>query len=215
MNMDYNIGVDFDNTILSYDDLMYEVAIQQNLIYPDTPKSKQDIRDHIRQLPNGERKWQGVQALVYGERIREAKLINGVKRFFELCKQNSIHVYIISHKTKYANFYDKNFDLRMAALIWMKMIKFFDEDGLGLNEENVCFESTRHEKIERIKYLKCTHFIDDLEETFLENSFPPDVKKILFKPHIQPLLKQNLSLYGIDVFTNWEDINNYFFKTKS
>ena len=33
---------------------------------------------------------------------------------------------------------------------------------------------------ERIRALGCTHFIDDLEEVFLEPSFPSDVHKILF-----------------------------------
>ena len=37
--------------------------------------------------------------------------------------------------------------------------------------------------MERIRQLKCTHFIDDLEETFLEAGFPDGVQKILYAPH--------------------------------
>ena len=39
---------------------------------------------------------------------------------------------------------------------------------LGLTEGDVFFNSTREEKIERIANLRCTDFIDDLEETFLK-----------------------------------------------
>ena len=53
----------------------------------------------------------------------------------------------------------------------MEQQGFFDPKGLNLKRENVYFESTREEKVARIGFLKCTHFIDDLEETFDE----PDV----------------------------------------
>ena len=57
---------------------------------------------------------------------------------------------------------------------------FFGSGGLGFSEDQVFFEGTRDAKIERIRTLGCTHFIDDLEEVFLEASFPPDVEKFLF-----------------------------------
>jgi len=84
--MDYIIGVDFDNTLVSYDDVMHRAAVQQGLIPSDMKKSKKDIRDRIRQLPNGEMKWQKLQAIVYGARMEEARLIDDVQTFFEFCK---------------------------------------------------------------------------------------------------------------------------------
>lgn len=208
--MDYIIGVDFDNTIVSYDDIMHRVAVQRGLVHPDVRKSKNHIRDSIRQLPNGEIKWQKLQAIVYGSRMGEARLIEGVPTFFSLCKQHKAAIYIISHKTEYANFDQTGSNLRAAALTWMRRNRFFEADGLGLSQEDVYFESTRRQKIMRIRHLRCTHFIDDLEETFLEDSFPTDVEKILYAPHVQ-----HSSLPKVRVVTTWKEISDYFFNTRS
>jgi hypothetical protein len=204
------IGVDFDNTLTSYDDLMHSIAIQHGLIPPDTPKSKKEIRDTIRQLPNGEIRWQQLQAIAYGPRMGEARLIDGVKRFFELCQQHPIKVYIISHKTEFANLDETGTNLRLAALDWMTRNGFFDNDGLGISREDVYFESTRRKKIQRIEQLQCTHVIDDLEETFLEDSFPTHVEKILYAPR-----PRHLSLPGVRIVSTWREICEYFFDTEN
>ena len=95
-------------------------------------------------------------------------------------------------------------NLRSTAIDWMEKNRFFDAEGLGLTPDRVFFESTRNEKIERIKQLKCTHFIDDLEETFLEDSFPTEVERILFA-------KEDTALSGVKAFRAWKDINDYIF----
>jgi len=208
--MDYIIGVDFDNTLVSYDDAMYNVALQHGLIHSGMRKNKKDIRDIIRRLPDGEKEWQRLQAIVYGPRIREARLIDGVRTFFELCKQHRVAVHIISQKTKYASSDKTGTNLWVAGMTWMRENGFFGSDGLGLSQQDVYFESTRHEKIGRIRHLGCTHFIDDLEETFLEGSFPTNVEKILYAPH-----RQHSSLLGVRAVTTWKEINDYFFGTTS
>jgi hypothetical protein len=207
--MDRFIGVDFDNTLISYDEVMHKVAVQWGLISADVRKSKNDIRDKIRSLPDGEIKWQRLQSVVYGSRMDEAKLIDGVQSFFHLCQKHRATVYIISHKTEYTN-NDTGVNLRFAAMSWMKRNRFFEVNGVGLSPEAVYFESTRHEKIERIRSLGCTHFIDDLEETFLEDSFPADVEKILYAPHMQCS-----SLGAVRVVTSWQEVNYYFFAARS
>ncbi len=206
--MNLIIGVDFDNTIVSYDELIYNVALDQGLIDSSIKKSKKYIRDTIRQLPNGEVKWQQLQAIVYGRRIMEAKLTNRISKFFNLCRKNNVKLYIISHKTEFANYDETKTNLRLAALDWMKKNKFFDKQGLSFPRENIYFHSTREDKIKRIEQLKCTHFIDDLEETYEEKSFPNNVKKILFDPN-----QEHSRLREILIFHNWGDINEYFFKS--
>ena len=52
--MNYVIGIDFDNTLVSYDDVLYDEALQRGLIHLDSGKGKKDIRDMIRRKPNGE-----------------------------------------------------------------------------------------------------------------------------------------------------------------
>lgn len=206
MSKNYAIGIDFDNTLVNYDEIMYILALEQSLVDSNTSKSKKDIRDKIRQLPDGEIEWQKLQAIVYGPRMGDARLINGVQEFFEYCKHYKFRVNIISHKTEFANYDKTGTNLREAALTWMRDNSFFKPNGLGLSRGDVYFESTRYEKIERINNVKCTHFIDDLVEIFLEDSFPKSVEKILFAPH-----KKHLSLQGIKVVATWKEIKEYFF----
>lgn len=200
------IGVDFDNTLVTYDDLFYAVALQRNLVPSTIEKDKKSIRDYLRRLPRGETEWQRLQAVVYGPRIGEASLIGGVETFFERCKREKARVYIISHKTEIVRHYDEQINLRSAALGWMTANGFFQVEGLGLSPESVFFCATRQEKVEQIHRLSCTHFIDDLEETFLENNFPLRVKKILFSPR-----QTNFDQPGLKIASTWQEINEYLF----
>ncbi len=79
-------------------------------------------------------------------------------------------------------------------------------DSVGLSPAKVFFGATRAEKIAYIRELHCTHFIDDLEETFAESSFPADVARILYAPH--PI---SSSPPGVMVAQSWKQINEYFF----
>jgi hypothetical protein len=203
------IGVDFDNTIVDYDEVIYRVALEQGLISPGTGQSKKQVRDAIRQSPEGDIAWQKVQARVYGPNMGQARLIEGVSHFFKQCRQRSLELYIISHKTEYAHYDETRTNLRRAALSWMAQNNFFEPDGLGLSPERVYFGATRREKIEHIQRLGCTHFIDDLEEVFLEATFPAHIDKILYTPHAHPS-----ALLEVRVMTSWNKINDYFFGGK-
>jgi hypothetical protein len=203
------IGVDFDNTLVTYDNLIHAVASERNLIQPGTEKSKRPIRDAIRQLSGGEIEWQKVQAEVYGPRIAEATPAPGAKTFLQSCVLHHAKVYVISHKTVFANYDETGTNLRHAALSWIQQNCFFDTPISGLSEEDVYFASTRKEKLEHISRLKCTHFIDDLEETFLEASFPSDVERILYSPHATCPARASVKLTG-----NWPQIMDYLFDAK-
>lgn len=200
------IGVDFDNTIINYNDPFYDTALKAGWIEETTDRSKNAVREQVRQLKDGEIKWQRLQAIVYSTKLSDAKLVTGAAEFFINCNQRKIPTNIISHKTKHAKHDEKRINIREAALTWMKEKHFFEPQGLGLSAGDVFFESTRQEKIERIKQLGCTHFIDDLEEMFLEDSFPSKVEKILYAPK-----GDHLSLQGVLMYTNWKEINDYFF----
>ena len=76
------IGIDFDNTIITYDDVFRVVARRRGLIGDGFGgRSKQAIRDHIRLLPEGEIRWQRLQGQVYGKGIAEATMFPGVAAF--------------------------------------------------------------------------------------------------------------------------------------
>ena len=199
-------GIDFDNTIVSYDELLTKIARERGLIDVANVQSKRRLRDQIRQLPDGEIEWQKCQALLYGPRISEATLADGVATFFASCRQCAIPVYIVSHKTEFSSYDPSNTNLRSAALDWMHANRFFDPDGLGLTHSRVFFAATRHAKIERIRQLACTHFIDDLEETFLEDTFPPTTARILYEPD-----RESAPSPGVALMRTWQEIRDYFF----
>jgi hypothetical protein len=195
--------VDFDNTLVTYDKLLAAIARERGLIDSAGPETKRALRDRIRLLPDGENEWQRCQAALYGRRISEARLIDGVPRFFQLCRENSIPTYIVSHKTEFSAF-DPGVNLRSAALEWMAANGFFDT--LGLSSSDVFFAGTRAEKIERVRELHCTHFIDDLEETFLEPAFPSQIEKLLYEPG-----RQSPPPAGAKLVTTWQEISEHFF----
>lgn len=176
------IGVDFDNTIVSYDALLFHLAREQALIGEATPARKRAVRDAVRRLENGEELWQRLQAHVYGPGMESARLFPGVRDFFRACRKANVPVYIVSHKTERASMDPRGPNLRECALAWMRQRQFFDPAGFGLEEGHVFFAASRAEKLARIAQLGITHFIDDLEETFREAAFPPGVERILFAP---------------------------------
>jgi hypothetical protein len=177
------IGIDFDNTIASYDEPMHRMAVGRGLIPPALPKNKKLIRDAIRALADGESKWRALQVHSYGPGMPEAQAMAGVKDFVGACRQRGIPVRIVSHKTEFANFGDPGVNLREAALRWLQAEGFVDSAQHGVGRENIYFEGTREEKVDRIRALGVTHFVDDLEETFLEPTFPAGVEQLLYAPH--------------------------------
>jgi hypothetical protein len=200
------IGVDFDNTLVDYGDILHAAAVERGLIPPSARKDKNGIRDRIRGLRDGESEWRKLQALVYGARIGEARLFEGADLFLTRCKRMGIPVYIVSHKTEYAAAGEEGINLRASALAWMTAQGFFRADGFALSAEMVFFDSTRLEKVQRIRLLACTHFIDDLEETFLEETFPAAVDKILFAPQ-----RRQAALRGVRIMGSWREICAYLF----
>lgn len=200
------LGVDFDNTVVSYDEVMSAAAVELGLIGTGRRRTKSKLREHVRRLPDGETHWRRLQGLVYGPRMRQAKLMDGVQSFFESCRRRRVRVDIVSHKTEFASYDETRTNLRAVALAWMKDHRFFEDDGLGLSVSNVHFESTRLQKLERITKLGCTHFVDDLEETFLDESFPSNVEKILFSPH-----GGCQAMTDVKVVSTWSELAGHLF----
>jgi hypothetical protein len=173
------IGIDFDNTIITYDAVFGVMARQRGLIGDGVGgRGKQAIRDHIRLLPDGEIAWQQLQGQVYGRGIAEAAMFPGVASFLRRCHAQQHPVVIVSHKTEYGHYDPDRVNLRQAALDWMTAQGLFRD--FALSTANVYFEGTRGEKLRRIAELSCTHFIDDLEEVLTDPGFPRNVTRILF-----------------------------------
>jgi hypothetical protein len=172
------IGIDFDNTIVTYDEVFCAMAKRSGLIDPAFVGTKQKIRDAIRLLPDGELAWQRLQGQVYSKGIADAKMIDGFEAFLGRCRAEGCTTMIVSHKTEYGHYDPDRVNLRDVARDWMAARHLLDGE-CGLRVENVFFEGTRSEKLARIADLSCTHFIDDLEEVLTDPHFPPGVQRIL------------------------------------
>lgn len=174
------IGIDFDNTIAGYDALFGVLAGELGLLDGVPPASKTLVRDALRAQPGGEQKYQRLQGQVYGRYMARAALIDGVGDFLRRCRTQGADVFIVSHKTRYGHFDEACVDLREAALAWMDGHGFFADEAFAIPRERVFFEDTRAAKIERIRALKLSHFIDDLCEVLEDPAFPPEVARLHF-----------------------------------
>ena len=174
------IGIDFDNTLISYDEVFLAAARERNLLGPRFSGNKQAVRDAIRLLPDGEIAWQRLQGYVYGKGIGNAVMFGGVDAFLRGCRTAGHEVFIVSHKTEFGHHDPDRVNLRAAALGWMEASGFFAPDTYGIPRHNVFFEGTRSEKLRRIAALNCSCFIDDLEEVLTDPEFPAGVERILF-----------------------------------
>lgn len=171
------IGIDFDNTLAGYDGVFTRLAWEWGLAAIGQALDKQRVRELARQ--KDELLWQRMQGEVYGPRMQQAELFEGVEGFFARCANTpDVELCIVSHKTQFGHFDETHTDLRNAARLWMKNHGFFDRYRIA--ERNLYFESTQTEKVQRIAALRCDIFIDDLPGLFEHPDFPDATRKILF-----------------------------------
>lgn len=175
------IGIDFDNTLISYDAVFAAEARARGLLNGAlaAQATKQQVRDSIRRLEDGERRWQQLQGFVYGAGISRAQMIDGAAAFLERCAAAGHEVFIVSHKTEFGHHDPARVNLRQAALGWLRAQGLLDRSRFGLSEQRIYFEATRPEKLDRIARLACTHFVDDLEEVLTDPAFPDGVTRLL------------------------------------
>ena len=199
------LGIDFDNTIVSYDELFHKVAVEQALVPANIPKSKLAVRDYLRKIDN-EPVWTELQGFVYGTQMEDAEAYPFVIVFMKFARDKGIFTAIISHKTKHP-FIGPKYNLHEAARGWVASTLVDGVTNL-VELDNVFFESTKKEKIARIAHIGCDYFIDDLPEILLMPGFPKNLKRILFDPEGIHNADQ---LYAKMV--SWQEIKTFFEKT--
>jgi hypothetical protein len=199
-----HIGIDFDNTLVSYDDLFYRCALERKLIPPALAPTKSAVRAYLWAQPDGNTPWTELQGEVYGRRMDEAVPFPGALEFLSFCREHGFRVSIISHKAEYPALGPRT-NLRTASLRWMTARRFFNAHAGGLKRADVFFESSRENKIGRIGSKKCTHFIDDLPELLTDPAFPPSTQRLLFDHY-----NEKPELAQILVFPSWQEILRYF-----
>jgi hypothetical protein len=193
------IGVDFDNTVVCYDDVVHRAAVEGGLVPATVPVSKGAVRDYLRQTGR-EDAWTELQGYVYGHGIREALPFPGVYEFFSRCAARGVATCVVSHRSRYP-VRGARYDLHEAAHGWLTRRGFYDGRRAGLTAERVHFELTREDKLARIGAMGCGLFIDDLPDLLEEPAFPAGVERILFDP-----ARSHQTAPAYHLATSWAEI---------
>ncbi|MDC0215854.1 hypothetical protein OAJ75_02025 [Candidatus Pelagibacter sp.] len=192
------LGVDFDNTLINYDKVFSEIAKKNNLINK-TLKSKELVKKKVI-FKHGEDEWTRLQGQVYGKEILKAHRNKFIKE--SLDKINKIaKIYLISHKTKFP-IIGKKINMHNSALVWLKKNNLYGKNKV-FNKENIFFERTLQDKVNKIKLLKCDIYIDDLTSVLDRLDF--EIIKILF----------NKKKIGYNSINNWKKIKNFIYKIQN
>tara|TARA_A100001388_G_C28749978_1_gene491604 strand:- start:643 stop:1248 length:606 start_codon:yes stop_codon:yes gene_type:complete len=190
------LGLDFDNTLIDYDEVFFKLALEKNLIPPSINKDKKSVRKYF--IDNNiEDEFINLQGEVYGLKVLEAKQSFGMFEALRSLKDN-YELIIVSHKTKYP-YSGKKYDLHKAASNWLEVNKFFDQNGLAMKRENVYFEITKENKISRIEQLDISFYIDDLQSIL--SMINPSIKRILYSPKLNEKIDKDFYL-----LENWENL---------
>jgi hypothetical protein len=194
-----HIGLDFDNTIVSYDALFHKAALEGGWITAEVPVSKVSVRDHLRAIGQ-EPAWSEMQGYVYGARMDEAVAYPGVAECLVWARTQGIPVSIVSHKTQHP-FLGEQYDLHAAARHWINRV-LSDARGPLVSQDRVYFELTKEAKVQRIVDLGCTVYVDDLPEILLAKGFPNAMAKLLFDPD------NHHCALNLPRATHWTEVHN-------
>jgi hypothetical protein len=185
--MNLRIGIDFDNTIVDYRPVFLPAARALGLVDANfAARDKTEIRDRLRALPGGELRWQQLQGHVYGVAIDKAPPYAGIERFIGEARRRGATLAIVSHKSRFAAADPGGADMRAAALRWLAARGFVGAEGIS--EADVFFEGTRGEKLDRVRRLGLTHFIDDLADVLADPAFPAETRAVHFRESWEAVL---------------------------
>lgn len=168
------IGIDFDNTIVSYDRLFHELAMQKGLISEEVKPDKVSIREYLNNRNKGD-EFTKLQGEVYGKEIERAIPCIGVENALRTMKRLGHELIIISHKTKYP-YKGIKYNLHEAAWRWLNKHKFTDASKLDFNNQNVIFKEKLEDKVKLINNSGCDVYIDDLEVVL--NNINKSIKRV-------------------------------------
>jgi hypothetical protein len=199
------IGLDLDNTLLSYDQAFLAVGKAEGLLPLDFAGGKAAVKARLLAERPDRRSWEALQGQVYGRRIDQAMLYPGVAEFLARCRAEAAALAIVSHKTVLAHHDPEGTNLHEAALAWLERQGFFSTPGFGLDPESVFFEPTREDKVRRVRTLGCDVFIDDLPDVLAHGELPRHCRKILFgtAPGTAP--------DGCERYASWHEITHALF----
>jgi len=193
------IGLDFDNTIVCYDEAIARLADEMFELPTQVRRTKLGLRDYLRD-EGREPEWTAFQGELYGPGMRHAQPFEGAISTMHCLVAEGHELVIISHRSRrpYAG---HPHDLHGAARDWVA--DRLQRKGLFCavgDEACVHFLETREHKIEMIANLGCETFLDDLPEILNAPGFPAATSGILFDPAAINMMWEKCGHYRI---TSW------------
>jgi hypothetical protein len=179
------IGLDFDNTIVCYDDAIKILAEEMLTLPRELPRTKLCLRNFLRDAGR-EPEWTEFQGALYGPGMQYAKPFDGAIDTMQALAQQGHQLTIVSHRSRrpYAG---PAYDLHSTAMGWVEVhlrsAGLFTCDGSdGLKDSGVNFLETVQAKVSRVAELTCKVFVDDLPDVLNDPGFPDCTIGVLFAP---------------------------------
>ena len=185
------IGLDFDNTIVCYDQAIAILADKLFDLPPNISRTKLGLRDYLRS-ENREPEWTAFQGELYGPGMKYAEAFQGAKSIMKQLKSLGHRIVIISHRSRYP-YAGTQYDLHKSARAWLDK-NLLHEKNPPLASEDINFFETREEKIASINNSNCKMFLDDLPEVLEDENFPKSTHRILFSPDENKVSTNYISL---------------------
>ena len=178
------IGIDFDNTIVCYDNAIKELSGKLCGLPDDLPREKLHLKIFLKDQKR-DQEWTSFQGELYGPGMKLATPFNGVIEAMIALQENGHTLNIISHRSRFP-YAGTMYDLHSFAKRWIQ--DNLKEHGLFLNDSDVYFHEEKHQKISRAINLKVDAFVDDLVEILDEISTQlPKCKTLHFCPGISEI----------------------------
>ncbi len=171
------IGLDFDNTIACYDQVIARLSKEKFDLPADVAPTKLGVRDYLR-AAGREPEWTEFQGHLYGPGMDYAEPFSAAIETIAALQDQGHTTFIISHRTKHP-YAGPKFDLHASAKAWVTSKLVLGSRHLFAADQ-VFFNESRDEKIALIKTLACDIFLDDLSDVLGDPKFPASTKKLWF-----------------------------------
>lgn len=189
------IGLDFDNTIVCYDNAIEMLSYSVQGLPLDVERTKEGIKSHFMKEGQGE-SWTVFQGELYGPGMRYAKPYPDALDCIKTWIEEGHHVEVISHRSRkpYAG---TAHDLHSAAKAWIEANL---EQVIPHGQLAARFYEKKEDKIKAIAQSRCDYFVDDLVEIANDPMLSGLSGMILFDPN------EKHDGVGITRVTRWKDI---------
>ena len=192
------IGVDFDNTIVSYQESIKELADKFLDLPADISKTKQDVKGFL-QAKGRNDLWTSFQGHLYGPGMRYAKPYEGCLEALSSLIKDGHEVRIISHRSRFP-YAGEKYDLHGYASEWIE--RELACAGLldTIKRENISFHESKEQKIGMIIKTGVEIFIDDLLSILNDEQLGNGIRKFHFCP------EGNASSGDLITVSRWSEV---------